>query len=237
MTDYLEEHLGSAEALLERIRQLEQSVSGLAGEAIPKKNTDKSDDFSEKTLDTEKNREAVSKKEKIVYDIDQDVNQLKETVDSLDMDLEIRGKEQDIPVNRQIKSDDNRKNPGQTDTAHEAEGTGTQTNAERTENRSPLSGQLEELDRAVSAMAALTPAGQENSAYPISLSTPRGTVAGPTIPGVPGEVWSVPGEVWSVPGIPAGSDPAYGGEQNWAELADRMFRRDSRRYDGGFYLY
>lgn len=26
-------------------------------------------------------------------------------------------------------------------------------------------------------------------------------------------------------------------EQSWAERADRIFRRDSRRYDGGFYLY
>ena len=237
MTDYLEEHLGSAEALLKRIRQLEQSVSALAGEAIPEKNTDKPDDFSEKTRDTEENREIVSSNEKRVYNIGQDVNQSKRAVDNLDIDLEIPGKEQDIPVNYQIRSDDNRKKTGQTDTAHEAEGTGTQTNAERTENRSPLSGQLEELDRAVSALAASTPAGRENNAYPISLSTPRGTVADPAIPGVPGKVWNMPGEVWSVPGIPAGSDLAYGGEQNWAELADRMFRRDSRRYDGGFYLY
>ena len=27
------------------------------------------------------------------------------------------------------------------------------------------------------------------------------------------------------------------GELTWAEQADRAFRRDSRRYDGGFYLY
>ncbi len=27
------------------------------------------------------------------------------------------------------------------------------------------------------------------------------------------------------------------GAQDWAEQADRAFRRDSRRYDGGFYLY
>ena len=26
-------------------------------------------------------------------------------------------------------------------------------------------------------------------------------------------------------------------ETRWAEQADRVFRRDSRRYDGGFYLY
>ena len=29
----------------------------------------------------------------------------------------------------------------------------------------------------------------------------------------------------------------YGMELDWAERADRVFRRDSRRYDGGFYLY
>lgn len=28
-----------------------------------------------------------------------------------------------------------------------------------------------------------------------------------------------------------------GGALDWAEQADRVFRRDSRRYDGGFYLY
>lgn len=31
--------------------------------------------------------------------------------------------------------------------------------------------------------------------------------------------------------------PAAAGEAEWAEQADRAFRRDSRRYDGGFYLY
>lgn len=30
---------------------------------------------------------------------------------------------------------------------------------------------------------------------------------------------------------------AAGGELQWAERADRLFRRDSRRYDGAFYLY
>lgn len=31
--------------------------------------------------------------------------------------------------------------------------------------------------------------------------------------------------------------PGHGREQNWAEQMDRAFRRDSRRYDGGFFLY
>ena len=31
--------------------------------------------------------------------------------------------------------------------------------------------------------------------------------------------------------------PYYSRNPGWAEQADRAFRRDSRRYDGGFYLY
>lgn len=33
------------------------------------------------------------------------------------------------------------------------------------------------------------------------------------------------------------SVPSASEEMRWAEQADRAFRRDSRRYDGGFYLY
>lgn len=46
------------------------------------------------------------------------------------------------------------------------------------------------------------------------------------------------------PAVPAGwsgersdGQPASGMETDWAERADRAFRRDSRRYDGDFYLY
>ena len=42
---------------------------------------------------------------------------------------------------------------------------------------------------------------------------------------------------WGWNGVPArGTAPAVD-EARWAEWADRAFRRDSRRYDGGFYLY
>lgn len=34
------------------------------------------------------------------------------------------------------------------------------------------------------------------------------------------------------PAVPSAQD-----DMRWAEQADRAFRRDSRRYDGGFYLY
>ena len=43
----------------------------------------------------------------------------------------------------------------------------------------------------------------------------------------------VPGGDWSGAG---GELPSSGGT-DWVEQADRAFRRDSRRYDGGFYLY
>lgn len=36
---------------------------------------------------------------------------------------------------------------------------------------------------------------------------------------------------------PRSSVPPASEEMRWAEQADRAFRRDSRRYDGGFYLY
>ena len=40
------------------------------------------------------------------------------------------------------------------------------------------------------------------------------------------------------PILPGGRETLQSsGELTWAEQADRAFRRDSRRYDGGFYLY
>lgn len=232
LTDYLEEHLGNAEALLERIRQLEQSASGLSGKAVQTENAEKYDDFTRKTQDADEKSEIVSEKEQEVYNIAPEVNQLKKSVDNLDVDLEIRGKEEDIAVNRQAIADDNGKNLEQAETVPKVGETGGRNNAERAENRSPLSDQLEELDRATSALTALVPEGQggAQSPYPISLSPPQAPAADPTTAGAPGEVWSVPG-------IPSGSDLTYGGTQNWAEQTDRLFRRDSRRYDGGFYLY
>lgn len=50
------------------------------------------------------------------------------------------------------------------------------------------------------------------------------------ISGEGAEVWAPAGET-GTSGLPASE------EMQWAEQADRVFRRDSRRYDGGFYLY
>ena len=47
----------------------------------------------------------------------------------------------------------------------------------------------------------------------------------------------LPGGRWELGrGLP-GPDPVPADDTLWAERADRAFRRDSRRYDGGFYLY
>lgn len=271
MIDYLEEHLSDAEALLKRIRQLEQSLFGLSNKSVPDENVDKFDDIDGKMNDVEGKSEVVSGSETEVYNAEMKVNHIKEKVDKPDFGLEIREKEQDMIVNHREKTDDDDWNPRQTKTGPELAGktsqveeTGAKTYVERAENRVPLSAQLEELDRAVSALTVLIPEGRGTAqgGYSISPSSPQALAADPNITGLPGS-WSadrradgypfslpglqslaadpnitgVMGGNWNGTGMPASADFAYGGAQSWAEQADRMFRRDSRRYDGGFYLY
>ena len=104
-----------------------------------------------------------------------------------------------------------------------------QTNAEKAEKQDvPLAAQLEELDRAVSMLSAVTPAGEETGHT--TFSPVRRTRFGPDMTDALAEGWNT--------GIGTdGVGPSYGGAQDWAEQADRVFRRDSRRYDGGFSLY
>ena len=238
MTDYLEEHLGSAEALLKRIRQMEQSVSGLPDD--PEENLDNLAEYREKEKDFDGKSGIISKNKEKVYSAKNEVNQAEEIVDKSEIDPEIQGEEENNVVNQQEKIDDKRRNPEQVEVTSSVDET-EETNVERAENRSPLSAQLEELDRAVSALTTLIPegrgtaqngwnAGRRTGSYPISLPGPQGSAVGPTVTGVPGGVWNSPGAA-------ARADFACGGTQSWAEQADRVFRRDSRRYDGGFFLY
>ena len=48
-----------------------------------------------------------------------------------------------------------------------------------------------------------------------------------------------PRGTWTAGGVAGETARPSGGDEGsrWAEWADRAFRRDSRRYDGGFYLY
>ena len=97
---------------------------------------------------------------------------------------------------------------------------------------SPLLAQLERLDRAVSPAPAGAAPGRRAAPvpWPGSFALSKPGTAGP----------DVPGGAEGLPGMGRGSENAslQGAEGlRWAEQADRAFRRDSRRYDGGFYLY
>lgn len=97
----------------------------------------------------------------------------------------------------------------------------------------PLAARLEELDRAVSLLWAAPPAGLEGAGGRRQAAPSASPPAGPLSPGLNGAGRGEnpgPGEVTSPL---TASDKAL----DWAEQADRVFRRDSRRYDGGFYLY
>lgn len=72
----------------------------------------------------------------------------------------------------------------------------------------------------------------------------------PAVGSVPAEAWAGGGERTPPGWLPDGAvrfwtpaeetgtaTPSAQGDMRWAEQADRAFRRDSRRYDGGFYLY
>ena len=108
----------------------------------------------------------------------------------------------------------------------------------------PLETQLTQLDRA--ARWADGPlrsglSGPDEGTRPARRRPGGGAGAG-SAPGraLPGEGWepdwgrAAAGEG----GLPYGrGGPGAWEETRWAEQADRVFRRDSRRYDGGFYLY
>ena len=91
----------------------------------------------------------------------------------------------------------------------------------------PLAVQLERLDRAAASGGGPAEGGSGGRQALVPLLPGRRT-AGARLSGA-----EVPGGDWSGAG---GELPSSGGT-DWVEQADRAFRRDSRRYDGGFYLY
>lgn len=80
--------------------------------------------------------------------------------------------------------------------------------------------------------------GQDAGPVPPGRLAAAGVSGGERMPGAPSG-WLSDGEVraWTPAEETGPSTPSASGEMRWAEQADRAFRRDSRRYDGGFYLY
>ena len=94
---------------------------------------------------------------------------------------------------------------------------------------SPLLEQLERLERAAAAPAVLQAGAVRNAGPGFELLPVARTGGGVGVTGSAGEAW---GGGRGPEGYAAPEE-----ELRWAERADRVFRRDSRRYDGGFYLF
>lgn len=230
MTDYLEEHLERSGALLEQVRRMEQSLPGPPVEGEPEGSAGGSDPLGAERGAAE-----------LVSESEREVDGLKEKVDRLEKMVDDAGLNEEFPE-EQAGATGDWQNDGETAAQGFQEGPGAdypehagaaavQTNQEKAEPGGvPLLEQLEELDRAAASWAVMTAGegrlerfrwggGERQSGYPVSLAGPRSA--------------AVPEEVWSGGGLSGSA----GAEQEWAERADRAFRRDSRRYDGGFSLY
>lgn len=79
-----------------------------------------------------------------------------------------------------------------------------------------LAGALQQADRSAAQAAALT--GRERNSTVLERLTAEGSG-------------------WTAPGRARQNPTGGGGDLDTAQRVDRAFRRDSRRYDGGFFLY
>lgn len=218
MPDYLEELLTGAEDLLEQVKRLERGLSGLTpGERAetPEEAVPASGPAADR--EEESRRTAAS--------------------GALWAELQAGGGEYDL-ASRREPAQTQREAPaagrrGREEPASPLDLERTEPEKERAwpEGPSPLLDQLERLERAA---LPLPPGGagagrESGPALDPQVSGGKG-VALPGLTGPSGEGWSGGG------GPDRYASPAEE-ELRWAERADRVFRRDSRRYDGGFYLY
>lgn len=236
MTDYLEEHLENAEALLEQVRQMEREVPGLPREyrQEPEK-TGRAKASGQDSGGAGEPEPEESEQKEAVDNLKERVDRMEKVAYDLEAGSEEQGEELEQIVNRPGTEGDNSLNTvGHPERAEEPGGAEAvpeelRTNEEKAaKNSSPLAARLEELDRAVSALAAGTPERQAVS--PGFRSGVRISAGYPGITGTAGQSREGEGRSALPLSLP-------GEELDWAERADRVFRRDSRRYDGGFYLY
>ena len=217
MTDYLEELLDNTEALLEQVRRLERSGARPALEE------------AEGGISSSAFRSAQGAMEERGA-----VRKLKtgETLRTLEAQNESERDVPDTGTGGGGTEDRTLEPPERIPTPLEVE--------ERTEEGSVLLEQLERLERAAAAEIGDSAAdrsavwGEDGSrrrtVFPASPAGARGEAIYPGVTGTAGNNWTL------VAGF-AGTDVQPSEELRWAEQADRVFRRDSRRYDGDFYLY
>ena len=226
MTDYLEELLENAGVLLEEMRRLERNVSGpfsQGGEEMGSSPPRPVQSFLKEPARDEEEREELPLHRAAEQERPGNL------LNAMDKDEAI---EKDV-FDRQRSEKD------QVEELSKKSGVPLEE-AERREERSALLEQVRQLEWAVGA-------GMGNTTF-----TRSAAQGGPNVGGRSGSALGLAGaghgtlypgeaeptlESWS-PG--AGFDHSGltpEGGLRWAEQADREFRRDSRRYDGGFYLF
>jgi len=227
LTDYLEEILDNAEALLEQVRRMGQGLPGPARRMTGEMADVSPADGEEAVPEKEPGRRAAVEEaeggtartadwEDLVYQEERARTEPEERAAGPGPVPEGGDRAPELPrrgrtaleVPRRIRT------PLET-----AEG-----------ETSPLLDQVQRLERAAGRAVQPEPSQGRDTGIPQTaggLALPRTGPAFPDAPGAPEEGRS--GFVRS--GVSAAA------ELRWAEQADRAFRRDSRRYDGGFYLY
>lgn len=215
MPDYLEELLGGAEDLLEQVKRLERGLSGLTPErreAAPEETAPASGE----TDDPEERRRRAVLSEAIWEGREAGGRRY----DPASRQNPVRTQEEPAPRRRSREEE----------IALPPERPGAEEERFRMEGFSPLLTQLERLERA----ALPLPLGGAGAGRETSPARDMGVPsrAGTALAGKAGAAE----EGWGGGGPDRYAAPVEE-ELRWAERADRAFRRDSRRYDGGFYLY
>lgn len=208
MTDYLDELLDNVNALLEQVRRLERS-GGVLGQ-----------EKDAAAPDSAKSRPEWKKQEEKLR---KDARETLEAERSASQSIEAEGKKSAALTGGEAPEPPQRR----------------MTPLEAEQRSFPLLEQVERLERALFGPAASAPAiergasawggwDRERQRYPDARSVQEQT---------PGYFAAGTGQETEWNTLAHLERLGAGGELAWAEQADRAFRRDSRRYDGGFYLY
>ena len=228
MTDYLEELLENAGVLLEEMRRLERDVSGPLSQDVEEMGSSTPRPVQSFLKEPAQDQDE-EEREELPLQRAAERERPGNLLDAMDKDEAI---EKDVFDRRRLEKDRMEELPEKSGVPLEE--------AERREERSVLLGQMRQLERAVGAGTGNTTFTRSAAQGGPNVGGRSGSALGLAGPGrgtlYPGEAEPTL-ESWS-PGAGfdhSGLTPEDG--LRWAEQADREFRRDSRRYDGGFYLF